>query len=496
MERIRSLLIHWWLGLSLSTLFFYPVLSALSDRPFYMHWEHDNTLELFTVMVAGGALFGVLLFLTDNYVRSGGGKVLATLAITAVPVLSATTYIVWQLGITAWIKSASEGMSIFSKYGGVILFVAVFGSFSWRYHGLLHRSIITMILVVSPLNFLAAVTVVRAGYFGPMLVHHAPMRSQIDNANTRASVFVLLFDELDPGFLYKDGEVREEYPNIKAFAAKADNYHYAVSPGSETLTAIPGILSGRKVKVNDRQGVRLHEVSDTGAVVPLDIGDASIFALARRHGFTGIIYGWMFPYCEMLKGNIDECEAFSIYNYATVNDAFSVANQVYTNIILSPHSIPLGFLKTPIYNELHHRTASRIFDLALSSLSAEGQVFEFIHFNLPHSPFIYDGTSYNPARDPWLQNEENYVRQVKYVDHLVEQFLAEMQRQARLDTSTVVIMSDHGYRAMAPKGEASRVPLLIKRAGQAMRRDHHDLVKTEEILRSLVVDSAADGLRP
>jgi arylsulfatase A-like enzyme len=124
-------------------------------------------------------------------------------------------------------------------------------------------------------------------------------------------------------------------------------------------------------------------------------------------------------------------------------------------------------------------------------LKTAGPVFEFIHFNLPHSPFIYDGDRYAPAADPWLQNEDNYVKQVKHVDYLVGRFLAAMEKQARFTGSDVIIMSDHGYRALAPKGQAHHVPLLIKRAGQARRRDHDEPVQTEVILRSLVSDTAA-----
>lgn len=495
MERVKDLLFHWWLGLSLATLFFYPLISALTDRSFYLHWEHDNTLELFTAMMAGGAVMGLLLFLIETYIESNRGKLVLTQALVVVPVLSAVAYIAWQLGIDAWVKTVSEGIIPFVKYSLIGFLIAGLSYLSWRYHEVIRRPIITAILVISPLNVFAGVTVVRAGYSGPLLMQHAPVRSEPKPVKAvQTSIFVLLFDELDPGFLYKDGEVREAFPNIKAFAAMADNYHNAISPGSETLIAIPSILGGRKVKVNDRQGVNLYEVSDTGTMSPLDIAGTSIFSLARSRGFKGVIYGWMFPYCEVLKGYIDECQAFSIYNYATVNDSFSIVNPILTNIILSPHSIPVGFLKTSIYSELHHQVASRIYDLAVSSLSTEDPVFEFIHFNLPHSPFVYDGVRYNPASDPWLQNEENYVKQLKYVDHLVGQFQAAMEKYAQFSTSHVVIMSDHGYRAMAPKGEAYHVPLLIKRAGQSMRRDSQGTVRTEVILRDLVMESVVTAV--
>jgi hypothetical protein len=485
------------LGLSLATLFFYPLISALSAQPFYMHWGHCNTLEFFVATLVISCLMGGLLFLTEEYVESGYGRTIMTIVLVAVPMWSSLTYIVaWQLGITDWLRAVSHELASSLKYSLVSLFVAAIGYVAWRYHEAMRRTIMKAILVMSPFIIFGAVTVVRAGYWEPTRVVLTQAKLDEGSGGSRqSSIFVLLFDELDHGFLYRDGQVREEFPNFRAFASGADNYHNAVSPGAETLTAIPGILGGRKVKVNDRHGVSLYEVLDTGAMSPLDIAGTGLFSLARDRGFRGVVYGWMFPYCGMLKWKIDECRAFSIYNYATVSESFSIVNPIFTNLILAPHATPLlGYLKTLIYRHFHHQTASMIYDLAVSSLNTEGPVFEFIHFNLPHSPFVYDGALYKPASDPWLQNDENYVKQVNYVDHVVGRFLAEMEKHARFATSTVIIMSDHGYRAMAPPGKAYHVPLLIKHPRQTMRRDIHELVKTEEILRGLVVNSGAAGI--
>lgn len=492
MERFKNLLFYWWLGLSLATLFFYPLISSVSAQPFYMHWGHSNTTEFFLAVILTGTLMGVFLLLTEEYVGSSHGKTIITMVLVAVPFLSSLTYIAaWQLGIvTRWLRAISLGMASSYKYGLATLVVVALGYVTWRYHQAVRRAIIMVILVMSPFIIFAAGIVVRTGYLEPILAIHAQAKTEEGSGEpTQRSVFVLLFDELDYGFLYRDGQVREDFPNIRAFASTADNYHRAFSPGSQTLTAIPGLLGGRKIKVNDRQGLDLYEVSDTGEMYPLNIGDTSIFSLARDRGFKTVMYGWMFPYCELLKRKIDECQAFSIYNYATINDSFSIVNPIFTNIVLSPHSIPpLGFLKTLIYNQFHHKVASRIYDLAVSSLNTEGPVFEFIHFNLPHSPFVYDGVRYEPASDPWLQNEENYVKQLKHVDHLVGKFLSALEKYTKSAMSDVIIMSDHGYRAMVPKGEHDRVPLLFKRAGQATRRDIYTPVRTEVLIREILVN--------
>jgi hypothetical protein len=422
---------------------------------------------------------------------------MVTIVLVAVPFWTSLTYIIsWQLGITDWLRVVNASTTSSSKYSLLALFITGLGYLAWRYHLAVRLVARTAILVMSPLIVFGAVTVVRAGYLEPTLAIHAKTTpEERPGASRHGSVFVLLFDELDYGFLYKDGEVRPDFPNIGAFASKADNYHKAFSPGSDTLIAMPGLLVGRKVNVNAGEGLSLYEVSNMGTMSPLNLVDTSIFSLARDRGFATVMFGWMFPYCELLKRQLEECQAVSIYNYATVNDSFSIVNPIFTNIVLGPHQVPLtGHWKTLIYSHFHHRAATKIYNLAVSILDTKRPVFEFVHFNLPHSPFVYDGAQYAPASDPWLQNEENYVKQLKYVDLLVGRFLAELEQQASFATSDIIILSDHGYRAMAPKGQAYHVPLLIKRAGQVMRRDHDAPVQTEVILRGLVNDTADTGL--
>lgn len=62
MGRVRNLLLHWWMGLSLTTLFFYPLISALTAQPFYMHWETVNTVEFVAALPATAPTLAALCF--------------------------------------------------------------------------------------------------------------------------------------------------------------------------------------------------------------------------------------------------------------------------------------------------------------------------------------------------------------------------------------------------------------------------------------------------
>jgi hypothetical protein len=37
-------------------------------------------------------------------------------------------------------------------------------------------------------------------------------------------------------------------------------------------------------------------------------------------------------------------------------------------------------------------------------------LFVFVHFSIPHLPFVFDGERYAPPPDPFLQDVANYER--------------------------------------------------------------------------------------
>jgi len=147
-----------------------------------------------------------------------------------------------------------------------------------------------------------------------------------------------------------------------------------------------------------------------------NIARENIFSIARGKGFQTVMYGWMHPYCMMMYESMDNCRSFSIYNYSTINEPVSIKNPIFTNLILWPQLKPFGFLKNPIYSMYQDKVVSQTYDLAISTLTSNGPIIQFVHFSIPHSPFVYNGDKYEPAEDPFLQNDENYIKQLKYAD--------------------------------------------------------------------------------
>ena len=54
------------LGLTLSSMFFYPLTASLNDSLFYMHWQTVHTYELFLSWLGVALLFAGLLWILFN----------------------------------------------------------------------------------------------------------------------------------------------------------------------------------------------------------------------------------------------------------------------------------------------------------------------------------------------------------------------------------------------------------------------------------------------
>ena len=88
------------------------------------------------------------------------------------------------------------------------------------------------------------IAVVKAGF---QSAHSAaeprPLRavSSLPENPPSGSIHLLVFDEMDNGYLYEEGKVRPSYPNFREFSSAADNFHQARAPaGGPVASATSG----------------------------------------------------------------------------------------------------------------------------------------------------------------------------------------------------------------------------------------------------------------
>jgi len=490
-SRTRTLGKHAWLGLALSSMFFYPLIASLTDGPYFMHWRWAHTAEFLTAWLGIAAVLGFLVWISIERLSSRLG-LLGLMMVGLLPFSSMGIHLARQLDLRdALVESSRRGLVVGLALPltlGALALVLHPRLGQWR--GRVRSLVVVVVIIVSPVSVLSLIAVVKAGFQSAhSAVQPRPLSevSSLPENPPLGSIHLLVFDEMDYGYLYKEGKVRESYSNFREFSSVADNFHQARAPAGTTLASIPGLLLGRAEMEIEVQGNDIYVMSDEGATRIESDSPENLFSMARQRGLHTRVYGWYHPYCRTFRSVLDDCDVASIYNQSSIGTDFSFLSPIFTTLVLWPNNKPFGFLKSPVYAPFHHAHVERVLRLAVAALDQEGRSFEFLHFGVPHLPFIYDSSGYNPAASQYLENDENYENQLSYVDRLFGEYVRALKRAGRFENATVIATSDHAYRKMREENAWPRVPLLVKRVAQTQRRDFSRPIASEALLRCLVV---------
>jgi hypothetical protein len=478
----RRLLLSIWLGFALSATFFYPLASALDSDPYYLQWQGMHSVEAAVALLGLTPILATLIYLVWS--RTGRGATVALALIAAFPLLSLGAGLSRQLPVAEHLRVLWEIAAIrYAIPAGVALgFAAAFIARP----ALLDRWLRRVLLTLSPVGLVVVKTLLAtAMHAGPMVT-----RDAVPSAPAGAgcpSVVAFLFDELSFSYLYEGTSIRADYPNIRAFAERATNYLDVRVPGERTLIAVPSFLAGRPYDAVRLEGNQLaYEAgSDRGQISAQDAG--RLFTTARTAGFSPEVAGYYLSYCDLLGASVDLCRSFSFYNAAGVAEGrFNPWHAVATTLILWPRQFPLGLFKNPPYGALQRDIVARTREFAVRPLPSDRSVFRYVHFSIPHLPFVFGPDRYDPPFDPLRQRPDTaYANQVRYVDHLFGELLRDLGPSGALERTTVVLFGDHGFRSGGLEEDVRRVPFIVRRPGQTTRTDVAERIGGEVLLHRL-----------
>ena len=476
----RLILRSAWLGFALAGLFFYPLAAAIDSDPYYLQWQPAHVAETWAALLILTALFAGLVYCTWPRATRSGDVALALVVL--VPFLSLGAGVSRQLPIDDALRDAWESPTI--GYG-VPAALALFGAaaFVLRPRGF-GRGLRGAVSAASPISLVVVWSLLTSTQAVPAI---AIERTPPPSTARCPSVLALLFDELSFAYLYDGTEVRPDFPQIRAFSGTATNHLRVRAPGDETLVSISGYLAGQAFDYIRVEGDHLdYERGTTRAVFKANAPDG-LFATARRAGYSPEAVGYYFPYCDMLGSLVDACRSFSLYNVATANAGFSPLHPVMTTLILWPRQFPLGLLKNPPFARLQRALVEATYAFAVRPLPASRSAFRFVHFSVPHLPFVFGPDGYDPPFNPLRARPDTaYVAQVHYVDRLFGEVLAQLQRSGSLDRTTVVLFADHGFRSGGQEQNSRHIPFMVRTAGQRSRIDVTDDEGGERLLLDLV----------
>jgi hypothetical protein len=467
-------------GLLLASCFFAPLIAALDAQVLFLHWEAAHTLEAWAALVAVAAAIAALRLLVAR-VRAPRVVVATMIAIAGLPLLALAATLLRSFPDQGFLIFHAANPSV--RVWGVVLGVAAVAvalTFASRTLALMRAGRI----VLAPVLLVTVVTLLRAmGGVTPGVLAGAEAPVQ---PGPTGHILILVFDELSMARVYRGTEIVPELAHLARLGATSRHYLNATSPGGMTLESLSGYVALRRFSDLAIDGDDLVETTPGDAGTPVVLAHAgSLFGRARTAGYRTELFGTYLPYCRLLGHQLDRCEDFSFYNTSSVNERFSPLDAVSTNLIFLPRQFPTGYAKGVAFAHHQRRLTDRLESLASSDLPSR-PTLRFVHFSVPHSPFVFSGGRFAPPSDPLADSEEAYRQQLLYVDRMLGRLLQRLDATGAALSTTVVVTSDHEWRTYSRRAQWPRVPLLVHRPGQVSRDDDERPAAAEAVIGDLL----------
>jgi hypothetical protein len=470
-------------GLLLASCFFAPLVAALGAQVLFLHWERAHTVEAgvaFLAVAAGAALLrGAMTRLLPPWLR-----VVAFLAIAAVPLLALVATLLRSApdpdGLIALASDRQVRLGGVAALAGLSVAACVFANRTLAVMRLA-RLVLMPVLLVAIVTFFRLLVSTPATAVGANAV---PAGATADRPS--GHVLVLLFDELSAARVYAGSEIAPQLTHLSRLGTTSRHYLNATSPGGMTLEALAGYVALRRFDDLEIDRDRLIERRRDGSRVPATLADATgLFARARAAGYRTELVGTYLPYCALLVGALDRCEDFSFYNASSIDATFSPLDAVSTNLMFLPRPFPVGYFKRLAFAEHQRRLTDRLESLASTDFDPQ-PTLRFVHFSLPHSPFIFTNGVFDPPPDPFADDEAAYWQQVLYVDRLLGRLLQRLEATGVSEATTIVVTSDHEWRSYSRRAQWPRVPLIVHRASQSTREIDDRPAEAEAVIAALL----------
>jgi hypothetical protein len=428
-------------GLTISTLFFFPLLNVLSGNNFeVLHWNSQDTTETLLSWLILGTLIGGLFFFVNRkgnqYVTAFfyalmieiGGFFAVGALIRKIELINAlksnqtivytiaTIVALFLIALTAWISTTSN--ACYSKIPKRVL------------------------IILAPLNILMVFNLSIAQSNIPTKIPHSQSEIEkitlLSNQRVKPLTVIILFDELSPDYLYGSRQVdMAKLPVLKELLDNSNIFTNAHLPGGATAEAIPALFQ--------------HEYHG-GSLKDLVISEES----------KASVTGWFLDYCHTFLKQASNCRSVSFFNARTLDDQFSLLHPIWTNLNLLPYQKPFGFIKIPAATAMHVHTLAKINGQLHDDLNNPNLNLIYTHFNIPHIPMIGARNFSWADGGRFDESELAYINQLKYVDKVIGLAKDQLNLMPKKRPVNLIILSDHNIRNLTPKSEHENTVLIFQ----------------------------------
>jgi hypothetical protein len=246
----------------------------------------------------------------------------------------------------------------------------------------------------------------------------------------------LVFDELSYDQTFEHRFPGLAMPAFDQLKGKSFLFQDVQPAANYTERAIPSLLLGRVVEGvrSDLDGRAILKLSGQKGWSVLD-PQATLFADAKRNGWTTGLSGWWNPYCRMLPYTLDSC----FWSTDESNGIFSTENSVLENAT-APFLSKMGRTAVKTVEQQHRSSLQAIMQQGQALIADEKIRFVFIHLPVPHPPGIYDRST-GKQRDGG-----SYIDNLALADRCLDELISSLNATASAGNTTLIVTSDHSWR--------------------------------------------------
>ena len=283
-------------------------------------------------------------------------------------------------------------------------------------------------------------------YFGlrhnapvPVLAHSLPTSDRAaksPNSEHAPRIVWLVFDELSYDQTFDHRFPGLAMPAFDELRTRSFLFKDVQPAGYYTERAVPSLLLGRVVDDirSDLDGRALLKLSGQKGWSVLD-PQATVFADARRNGWTTGLAGWWNPYCRILPDTLDSC----YWSTDESNGIFSAENSVLENAT-APFLSKMGRTAVKSVEQQHRASLEAIMQQGQALIADEKIRFVFIHLPVPHPPGIYDRSTGK------LRDGGSYIDNLALADRSLGELINSLHASASAGNTTLIVTSDHSWR--------------------------------------------------